>query len=150
MCRKMAHLSRGAHLWVIYFNRTKDAPCPPLDLGQIGTVEFERVICQTDTLERIWSDRSILQAAPRPRRFATRIPDMPSYRTAVGIMGEYIILECGYSQITFSWVSMHDRNEPAVVLEYDTSPRLPIFARCYMDLITTTFYVVLMGVSDVL
>ncbi len=141
----MNQLSRNVHLWIEYFNRTQDALCPPLDLGQIGTVEFERIICQADALERIWSDQSILQAVPRFRRSPTYTPGT-GHGTPVGIMGEYIILERYYSrenQYTYTWVSIHDW-DGSVAFSHSISPILldkPV--RCCMDPNTNTFYVVL-------
>ncbi len=140
----MDQLSRNVHLWVEYFNRTQDALRPPLELGQVGTVEFERVICQTDTLERIWSDESVLQTIPRFWRDPPYTSET-GLGNPVGIMGEYMILEryqLNENQYTYSWVSMQDQNGQ-VIFVYDISPaRLATPVRSSMDPSTNTFHVV--------
>lgn len=141
----MDQLSRDSHLWVQYFNHTKDALRPPLNMEQIGTVEFESILCQTEKMKEIWSDDSALQIAPhfwRGAAYGLKIG--PDHGVPIGIMGDYIVFERFRRHkpwYNYSWVSMHDHNGP-VVFNYEVRPRMNIPARCRMDSGLKTFYVV--------
>ncbi len=139
----MDQLSRNLHLWIEYFNQTKGAPRPPLVLEQMGTAEFERALCRTDVLKKIWSDCCALQATPRFWRSAASTLKMGRGST-VGISGEYIIFErfqMHKRRHTYTWVSIHDQDESAV-FSYEITLEINMPVKCYMDPGTDTFYVV--------
>lgn len=138
----MDQLSRNSHLWVQYLNQAKDVLCPELDLEQIGTTKFERMLCQTETLRKIWSGDSALQVAPRSWRSAPYTPNR-SRGAPIGMMGEYMILEHRHGkEQRYTWVFIQDQNGPAIFSTATAmESELDTFIGCYMDPGTQTFYV---------
>lgn len=135
----MEQLSRDRHLWIKYFNQTRGLTCPVLYLLQIGTSEFERIICQTIMLERVWGNDSALQSIPRCWRGGS-CPSEELRGEPICIMGEYVILRSPSSptdMTLFTWLSIRDREGP-IILKYEAVNFNRL--RTFMDHDTNTFY----------